>query len=188
MNLSETHLLLKAISFAADKHRFQTRKDSAGTPYINHPIEVALTLIQLGHEEDLDLLVAAILHDTIEDTETKPNEIQLHFGKQVLEIVLEVTDDKNLSKEERKRLQVAHASEKSLLARKLKLADKICNVNDIIHHPPGNWTTERKLSYLTWAEDVLKGLKGANPALEDRLAKLIAEGRIYFGSKEQRSQ
>jgi guanosine-3',5'-bis(diphosphate) 3'-pyrophosphohydrolase len=180
MNLTETHLLLRAISFAADKHRFQTRKDSAGTPYINHPIEVALTLMDVGHETEPDLLIAAILHDTIEDTQTQPNEIQLHFGKDVLEIVMEVTDDKNLPKEERKRLQVAHAADKSLMARKLKLADKICNVNDIINHPPDNWTTERKLKYLLWAEDVLRGLKGANIALEDKLEKLISEGRSYF--------
>jgi guanosine-3',5'-bis(diphosphate) 3'-pyrophosphohydrolase len=144
--------------------------------------------MEVGHEDDLNLLVAAILHDTIEDTETKPNEIQLHFGKEVLAIVLEVTDDKNLPKEERKRLQVVHAGEKSASARKLKLADKICNVNDIVHHPPGNWTTERKLNYLQWAEDVLQGLKGANIALEDRLAKLIADGRDFFKSAEQMSR
>jgi guanosine-3',5'-bis(diphosphate) 3'-pyrophosphohydrolase len=180
MNLPETEKLLRAISFAADKHRFQTRKDSAGTPYINHPIEVALTLIETGKEQDIALLMAAILHDTIEDTETKANEIQLHFGKDVMDIVLEVTDDKDLPKEERKRLQVSQASKKSTLARKLKLADKICNVNDIIHNPPTNWSPERKLQYLKWAEDVLQGLKGANPALEKRLESLIEEGRQIF--------
>jgi guanosine-3',5'-bis(diphosphate) 3'-pyrophosphohydrolase len=185
MNLTETHLLLRAISFAADKHRFQTRKDSAGTPYINHPIEVALTLMDVGHETEPELLMAAILHDTIEDTETKPNEIQLHFGEKVLNIVMEVTDDKDLPKEERKRLQVVKASQKSLMARKLKLADKICNVNDIIHRPPGNWTTARKLDYLSWAENVLDGLKGANIALEDRLTKLIAEGRESLRSSAE---
>lgn len=177
---SETKKLLKAMSFAAEKHRTQTRKDAAGTPYINHPINVALTLMEVGREYDPDLLVAAVLHDTIEDTETYPEEIQNEFGKSVLDIVLEVTDDKSLSKEERKRLQVTQASKKSNAARKLKLADKICNVNDIIHHPPGDWSTERRLKYLAWAEEVLQGLKGTNPQLEQRLNEVIQEGRMML--------
>lgn len=175
--------MLKALSFAADKHRFQKRKDSAGTPYINHPINVALTLADVGKETDLDLLTAAILHDTIEDTQTTPEEIEKNFGAVVRDIVLEVTDDKSLPKEERKRLQVVHASGKSEAARKLKLADKICNVHDIIFHPPGNWTVTRKLEYLRWAEQVLEGLKGTNPFLEDYLAGMIRKGREYFSSE-----
>ena len=183
MNTLESKILLKAIAFAADKHRFQKRKDSEGTPYINHPINVALTLTDLGGETNLDLLVAAILHDTIEDTQTTPEEILLQFGQTALNIVLEVTDDKNLPKEERKKLQVLNASKKSELARKLKLADKICNVSDIIHHPPDNWTLERKLQYLEWAEKVLDGLTGANLTLENKLKEQIALGRRIFGSQ-----
>jgi guanosine-3',5'-bis(diphosphate) 3'-pyrophosphohydrolase len=182
MNNSENLQLLKALSFAADKHRFQRRKDTEETPYINHPIRVALTLAQTGGETNLDLLVAAILHDTIEDTQTTAAELEEHFGTTVLNLVLEVTDDKNLSKEERKKFQVLHASHKSPLAKKLKLADKICNVYDILHHPPGNWSTERKLNYLTWAENVLAGLKGANSLLEDELTQLIRLGREQFSA------
>ena len=180
MKEQETYRLLKAISFAADKHRFQKRKDTAGTPYINHPIHVALTLSEIGMENNLELLEAAILHDTIEDTQTTPREIEELFGTRVRDIVLEVTDDKNLPKDERKRLQVIHAPSKSEFARKLKLADKICNVTDIIHHPPADWSMERKLAYLTWAEDVLAGLKNANPLLEDHLRNLIHQGRSVF--------
>jgi GTP diphosphokinase / guanosine-3',5'-bis(diphosphate) 3'-diphosphatase len=180
MDIQQTQLLMKALSFAADKHRFQRRKDVAGTPYINHPINVALTLMEIGEEHNTDLLVAAVLHDTIEDTETTASEIETHFGKDALAIVLEVTDDKSLSASERKRLQVVHASRKSLSARKLKLADKICNVSDIIHHPPGNWTVERKLLYLDWAAEVLYELKGSNLKLEAHLASLISEGRNLF--------
>jgi (p)ppGpp synthase/HD superfamily hydrolase len=176
-NLSQTPQLLKAIAFAAEKHRFQRRKDSAGTPYINHPIQVALTLVESGRETDTNLLLAAVLHDTIEDTETTAEEIEQIFGGEVLRIVLEVTDDKSLTKEERKRLQVLHASNKSMSARKLKLADKICNVHDIIHHPPGSWTIERKLEYLQWAEDVSEGLKGVNSLLEKKLSDIIQQGR-----------
>jgi GTP diphosphokinase / guanosine-3',5'-bis(diphosphate) 3'-diphosphatase len=177
MHIPENHRLLKAISFAADKHSFQRRKDLAGTPYINHPIKVALTLMEIGNEYDTDLLIAAILHDTIEDTATHPDEIIELFGVPVLKIVEEVTDNKDFSKEERKRLQITLASKKSLSARKLKLADKICNVSDIIHHPPGDWSVERKLNYLLWAEQVLEGLQGANDKLERHLADIIRKGR-----------
>jgi len=151
MTSNETNELLKAISFAADKHRFQRRKDTEKTPYINHPVNVALTLSEIGGVDELTLLVAAVLHDTIEDTDTAPEEIARLFGKDVLAIVLEVTDDKTLPKEERKKLQVLHAPHKSDPAKKLKLADKICNISDIISHPPGNWDTARKLDYLKWA-------------------------------------
>lgn len=181
MNNSENLQLLKALSFAADKHRFQRRKDTEETPYINHPIRVALTLAEIGGETNIELLTAAILHDTIEDTQTTPEEIESQFGSSVLALVLEVTDDKNLTKEERKKLQVMNAPHKSLLAKKLKLADKSCNVYDIIHHPPGNWSTERKLNYLTWAENVMEGLRGANTLLENHLKELIRDGRLRFG-------
>jgi (p)ppGpp synthase/HD superfamily hydrolase len=177
MNNTETKRLLKALSFAADKHRFQTRKDSAGTPYINHPIDVALTLVEVGDEHDIDLVIAAILHDTIEDTQTRAEEIESAFGENVLSIVLEVTDDKNLPKEERKRLQISQASGKTDNAKKLKLADKICNVHDIIHHPPGDWSEDRKLSYFDWAAAVGEGLKGVNSKLEMRLSQVVNAGR-----------
>jgi GTP diphosphokinase / guanosine-3',5'-bis(diphosphate) 3'-diphosphatase len=133
--------------------------------------------MEKGSEFEADLLTAAVLHDTIEDTETTAAEIASIFGNDVLKIVLEVTDDKLLPKEERKRLQIVHASKKSAAAQKLKLADKICNVYDIIHSPPGNWTVERRLAYLFWAEQVLEGLRGANEFLEKELQNLIVEGR-----------
>jgi guanosine-3',5'-bis(diphosphate) 3'-pyrophosphohydrolase len=177
MTNEQSFALMRAISFAADRHRFQTRKDNDATPYINHPIKVAFTLMNKGKEFDTNLLVAAVLHDTIEDTETTAEEIEAMFGSSVLKIVLEVTDDKLLPKEERKRLQITHAATKSLAAKKLKLADKICNVYDIIHSPPEKWTVERRLAYLFWAEQVLEGLKGANEYLEKELQDLILEGR-----------
>lgn len=185
MTKNGTLNLLRALSFAADKHRFQKRKDSAGTPYINHPIHVALTLAETGQVTDENLLIAAILHDTIEDTETKPEEIREQFGQAVLDLVLEVTDDKSLPKQERKRLQVLHASKKSEAARKLKMADKICNVTDIIHHPPGNWPVERKLEYLDWCEQVLAGIRGTHNPLEEKLSRIITEGRELFGAAEE---
>ncbi|MBS1979349.1 MAG: bifunctional (p)ppGpp synthetase/guanosine-3',5'-bis(diphosphate) 3'-pyrophosphohydrolase [Bacteroidetes bacterium] len=181
---NSTVRLLKAMAFAADKHRFQKRKDSAGTPYINHPIHVAQILAETGRVEDETLLIAAILHDTIEDTETRPEEIRELFGQDVLDIVMEVTDDKSLPKAERKKLQVTQSSKKSESARKLKIADKICNVTDIIHHPPGNWDTERRLEYLDWCEQVLHGIRGTHDQLEDQLIRIINEGRAIIGSEQ----
>jgi (p)ppGpp synthase/HD superfamily hydrolase len=184
MNLTLSHQLLKAVAFAADKHRFQTRKDSERTPYINHPIKVAMTLCEVGHESDTDLLIAAILHDTVEDTETTPEEIEREFGKFVRDIVMEVTDDKNLGNEERKRLQIVKAHLKSRPARKLKLADKICNVHDVIFHAPAGWSTERRLEYLRWAEQVLEGLVGVNHLLEKKLREGIVQGRQILTATE----
>jgi guanosine-3',5'-bis(diphosphate) 3'-pyrophosphohydrolase len=181
MEINSRLLLLKALSFAAEKHRFQKRKDADSTPYINHPINVALTLAEIGKEDDDNLIIAAVLHDTIEDTKTTPEEIENLFGKKVLDIVLEVTDNKNLPKEERKRLQVLNAPHKSIEAKKLKLADKICNITDIIYHPPGDWNKERKLEYLSWAEEVMQGLKGANVSLENHLTQMIEHARQQFG-------
>jgi GTP diphosphokinase / guanosine-3',5'-bis(diphosphate) 3'-diphosphatase len=176
----ETLLLLKAISFAADKHRFQKRKDSNGTPYINHPIDVALTLMQIGKEKNINLLIAAVLHDTIEDTKTTPKEIKEQFGKTVLDIVIEVTDDKGLPKAERKKLQITNAPHKSTEAKKLKLADKICNISDIIHNPPEDWSAKRKREYVNWVEEVMQGLKGSNAALEKYLTDLLLKGKDLF--------
>ena len=180
MKSQNTLLLIKALSFSADKHRNQRRKDADATPYINHPINVVLTLMEIGKENNINLLVAAALHDTIEDTETKPEEIEKLFGKKVLAIVSEATDDKKLSKTERKLLQVTNAPHKSSKAKKLKLADKICNITDILNSPPTDWSKERKLDYLSWAEKVAVGLKGANVKLEKHLAKLIEKGRSDF--------
>lgn len=177
MEKKETYQLLKAISFAADKHRLHKRKDADGSPYINHPIQVALTLMETGKEEDIILLMAAVLHDTVEDTETKPEELEAVFGKQVRDLVMEVTDDKSLPKQTRKELQVTNASHKSVDAKKLKLADKICNMTDIISNPPHDWSIDRKLEYFTWAEKVANGLQGVNPALEKLHAALVQKAK-----------
>lgn len=171
---------LKALAFAADKHKSQRRKGEEGIPYINHCIEVALLLNQVGKVEDEELLIAALLHDTIEDTNTKAEEIEQAFGERVRDIVLEVSDDKSLPKAVRKQLQIEKAAQKSPEARTLKLADKICNIRDIILHPPKNWPTERKLDYLAWAAKVIDQIRGAHPALEALFDEWLEKGKAYF--------
>jgi len=169
--------LLKAIEFAAEKHKKQKRKGKSGTPYINHPIQVAHLLASCGEGENTELLTAAILHDTIEDTTATREELLLIFGEQVTSIVLEVTDDKSLPLKERKRLQVVHTPHTSDEAKKLKIADKICNIKDIAFDPPMNWTLQRRLAYLDWAEAVVQGAKGVNATLEQYFFQALAEGR-----------
>lgn len=161
-----TNKLLAAIAFAAHKHRDQRRKDAAASPYINHPIALANVLANEGSIDDERVLIAAILHDTIEDTETTEQELLREFGQEIASIVMEVTDDKALPKAERKQLQIEHAASISRRAKLVKLADKICNLRDVAGSPPADWTLERCQEYFDWAKAVVDGLRGANPSLE----------------------
>ncbi len=158
--------LISAMAFAADRHRRQRRKDIEASPYINHPIALANLLVNEAFIEDERVLIAAILHDTLEDTETTETELIRLFGQEIATIVLEVTDDKTLPKGERKRLQIEHAATVSRRAKLVKLADKICNLRDIASSPPSDWSAERQREYFDWAKAVVDGLRGINPALE----------------------
>ncbi len=175
-------LLLDALRFAADKHRDQRRKDRQASPYINHPIEVASVLAMVGGVRDAATLAAAALHDTIEDTRTTADELETRFGREVRHLVEELTDDKRLPKEERKRLQIVHAAGASHRAKLIKLADKICNVRDVTHQPPAGWSDERRREYLDWTEQVVQGCRGASAALERLYDKVLTEGRAALAS------
>jgi len=179
-------IFLRALQYAARCHADQRRKGGAHAPYINHPIGVAVTLWQIGQVRDINTLVAALLHDTIEDTGARPEDIREQFGEDVLSLVLEVTDDKNLPKAERKRLQVANAPHKSPRARQIKLADKINNIFEIAHDPPADWSLERRREYLDWTKQVIDGLRGFNPALEDRYDAVLAEARQLLSKDEKK--
>lgn len=159
-------LLFEVLAFAAHKHRAQRRKDKEASPYINHPIALADVLANEGGVDDPVALSAAVLHDTIEDTETTYEELRERFGKETADVVMEVTDDKLLEKAERKQRQVVHAPHLSQRAKLVKLADKICNLRDIASNPPANWPLERKREYYDWAKRVIDGLRGAHPGLE----------------------
>jgi GTP diphosphokinase / guanosine-3',5'-bis(diphosphate) 3'-diphosphatase len=164
---SELALLLKALAFAAHKHRDQRRKDPEASPYINHPIALADVLVNEGGVTDFEVLCAALLHDTVEDTATTPEELAEAFGARVAAIVAEVTDDTRLPKAERKRLQVEHARTLSPQARLVKLADKICNLRDVAQRPPASWDLARRREYFDWAKRVVDGMRGVHPVLED---------------------
>lgn len=159
-------LLLKAIGFAAEKHRHQRRKDPEASPYINHPIDLANVLLHEGGVRDTTVLIAAILHDTLEDTETTPEELGALFGGEIRDIVREVTDNKTLKRRKRKELQIKHAPHLSRKARLVKLADKICNLRDVAANPPARWPLKRQIEYFDWAKAVIDGLRGTHARLE----------------------
>jgi GTP diphosphokinase / guanosine-3',5'-bis(diphosphate) 3'-diphosphatase len=169
--------ILTAVKLSAERHRDQRRKDAAATPYINHPVQVAELLWRVGGVRDVKMIIAGLLHDLLEDTETAPEEIRRLFGDEVWSLVLEVTDDKSLPKSERKRLQIKHAPHLSTGAKQIKLADKICNVVDITNSPPHNWSVGRKRDYLEWSERVVAGLGGCNQMLEDYFARVLRTAR-----------
>jgi len=167
-------LIVRALEFAAHKHREQKRKDVNASPYINHPIQLANVLVLEGRVSDPVVIAAALLHDTIEDTQTTWQELRGAFGDEIADIVLEVTDTKWIAKTARKRLQVAkarHASEKAQL---VKLADKICNVRDVAAHPPAGWSLERRREYFEWARSVVDRMRGVHPALEKKFDEAYA--------------
>jgi len=163
---SELPLIIKALDFAAKKHRDQRRMDAAATPYINHPIELAELLVNEGGIADINIIVAAILHDTVEDTDTTAQQLERIFGNDIKNIVIEVTDDKSLAKEERKHQQIEHAATCSQQAKLVKLADKICNLRDILESPPTEWSLARKQEYFDWSKRVVDQIRGTHADLE----------------------
>jgi guanosine-3',5'-bis(diphosphate) 3'-pyrophosphohydrolase len=175
--MSHSIQLLAALDFAADKHRNQRRKGRGDTPYVNHVIGVAHTLATVGGITDVVTLCAAVLHDTLEDTETTVQELDDRFGEAVRMVVEEVTDDKAIPKDERKQRQVEHAPHTSDRAKTLKLGDKICNVTDVIDDPAAGWSPERRTEYLDWSERVIAGCRGVNLALENHYDQLLQRGR-----------
>jgi guanosine-3',5'-bis(diphosphate) 3'-pyrophosphohydrolase len=174
-------MFMRALGFAADKHQNQRRKGRDQLPYVNHLIRVTGILWRVGEVRDMPTLLAALLHDTLEDTDTGVGELETLFGVQVLATVLEVTDDKTLPKATRKQLQIEHAPHLSTAARLIKLADKIDNVYDVSHNPPADWPHERMVAYLDWAEAVVAGLRGINAALETRFDAVLHEAREIVG-------
>jgi guanosine-3',5'-bis(diphosphate) 3'-pyrophosphohydrolase len=163
---SNLKLLLKALAFSAHKHKDQRRKDVEASPYINHPIALADVLCNEGHVTDVQVICGALLHDTVEDTATTPEELEREFGKVIRDIVMDVTDDKTRTKDERKRLQIEHAAHISDKSKLVKLADKICNLRDVANCPPAGWELERRQQYFDWAKDVVDQLRGVHPDLE----------------------
>lgn len=178
--ISDITLILEAAEFAAARHQKQKRKGKSRRPYIGHCIEVAATIATVAGLEDPNVLAAALLHDTVEDTRTTREEIREQFGSAVDDLVAEVTDDKRLKKQKRKQAQIDHAPHLSPGAKVIKLADKISNVREIAHDPPKQWSVKRREKYFDWANAVVVAMGDVDPELESRFAETLAEARAIL--------
>ncbi len=175
--------ILSAAKFAADKHAAQKRKGKAEEPYIGHLLEVAQLISHAFPEPDPNLIIAGLLHDTIEDVGVTKDELVEHFGSEVADLVSEVTDDKSLPKAERKRLQVENAPHKSVRAQAIKLADKISNLRAIMASPPTDWDFQRQREYFEWAKRVVDGLTAPNTVLKEEFERTYRRGSVAnFGA------
>ena len=172
--LQSAQAILRAAWFAADKHADQRRKGATAEPYVNHLLEVAHLVADALTEPDTNLVIAALLHDVVEDVGVTNREVAEIFGDDVAALVAEVTDDKSLPKAERKRLQVVNAPKKSKRAQTIKLADKISNLRAILKSPPGGWSAERCKEYFRWAKQVVDGLSAPNPKLKAEFDRTYA--------------
>lgn len=178
--------ILSTLHFAADRHRDQRRKGVEASPYINHLIEVAEVIARKGGVTDSLVLQAAVLHDTLEDTWTTHAELESAFGKEVADVVREVTDDRRLPGDERKRLEIRHAAQLSTAARLVKLGDKIANVRAVAYQPAAGWGPRQRHDYLDCAEQVIAGCRGCNAALEDHFDEVLAAARASIEAPEAR--
>jgi guanosine-3',5'-bis(diphosphate) 3'-pyrophosphohydrolase len=177
---NELKRIFEALHFAAEKHKDQRRKGPDASPYINHPIAVAYYLCSASEVIDTDVIVAAILHDTLEDTDATPQEIESLFGSGVLELVQEVTDDKNLPTELRRKLQVSTVEDRSEGAKLIRIADKISNVSDLLKAPPKAWDEQTKIDYLDWTERVIQKIRGTNNRLERMYNERLQKARKKY--------
>ncbi|MEJ1161122.1 HD domain-containing protein [Prosthecomicrobium sp. N25] len=168
-------LITRAVHFAAVHHKDQHRKGADHDPYMNHLAEVAAYVATADAAPDAEVIAAAYLHDTIEDTAVSHEDLVHGFGRRVADIVAEVTDDKSLPKDERKRLQIEHAPTLSREARLIKIADKTSNVRSLVHAPPEDWPHERLVDYVAWARQVVDRIRGTDARLEDTFDRIAAE-------------
>jgi (p)ppGpp synthase/HD superfamily hydrolase len=178
----EVLLVVRALEFVARRHSAQRRKGSAAEPYVNHLAEVARLLAEACAGGDPELVAAGLLHDTLEDTPTRPEELEREFGPGVLGLVREVTDDKRLPRQERKRLQVQTAVEKSARARMIKIADKVSNLRSLRSSPPLAWSRRRRLEYVRWAAQVVERCRGVSPELEQAFDRARREALAALGA------
>ena len=179
-SISDIAQILKAAEFAADKHRDQRRKGKSRRPYIGHCIEVASMVADIGRCDDANVIMAALLHDTVEDAGTTREEIREGFGEKVDKLVAEVTDDKSLKKKERKEGQVEHAPTLSDGAKLIKIADKISNVRELAYDPPRKWSVARKSRYYDWAERVVNAMGLVDPEMRLVFDKTLSQARTLL--------
>jgi GTP pyrophosphokinase len=175
---ADEDMLNRAYVYGLQKHGSQLR--ASGDPYFSHPVEVAGILAEM--RLDTSSIITGLLHDTLEDTDTTYEDLVQRFGREVAALVAEVTDDKSLRKEERKRLQIEKTPGKSRRAKLLKLADKTSNLRSLVQSPPKGWTEERMRDYVQWAEAVVSSCRGLNARLEAGFDAAHRDAKARFGA------
>jgi guanosine-3',5'-bis(diphosphate) 3'-pyrophosphohydrolase len=174
--------VFEALEFAAYKHRRQKRKGAIGIPYINHPIEVAGMLVRSMNEPSKELIIAALLHDTMEDTDVSNEEIEEKFGKQISDIVSEVTDNMSLPSEKRRKIQIEKAHSLSYEARCIKITDKTCNIHDMLYTKV-MWSRKRKINYIIWAKNIVEQIQGTHNDLESAFNNMLKESETLLKTR-----
>ena len=174
--------LSQAAAYAAHQHVAQRRKGDNAEPYVNHVLEVAAMLAEATDGSDAVLVMGGLLHDTLEDTDATHEDLAQRFGLEVAALVAEVTDDKSLPKDVRKRLQIEKTPSKSRRAKLLKIADKTSNLRSLMHSPPAGWTDERLRDYVVWAAEVVRSCRGLNAKLEAQFDAAYDTARRHFGA------
>jgi (p)ppGpp synthase/HD superfamily hydrolase len=175
--LTGLRLVSEAADFAARRHIGQQRKGRGSEPYVNHLAEVANLLSIAADGTDAELVAAGWLHDTIEDTATTREELAQKFGDHVAALVVEVTDDMTLPKQERRQRQIVDASRKSPGAKLIKIADKISNIRARILPQPKQEERDDLIDYVSWAERVVAGCRGVNAVLDRMFDETVTLAR-----------
>ncbi|MBM3198113.1 MAG: bifunctional (p)ppGpp synthetase/guanosine-3',5'-bis(diphosphate) 3'-pyrophosphohydrolase [Chlamydiae bacterium] len=174
LSAQEAKKVRQAAVFAAQKHKDQLKKNKEQTPYIVHPLGVAEQIMRIGGSYDADILIAALLHDSIENTDTTYEEIEQKFGSKVAGYVREVTEDQTLPLKVRKKLQIIHAFHQSQGATLIKLSDKLHNLHTLMVDPPAGWSQDKTDQYFQWAQAVIDNLPESNLPLKEAVHKEIA--------------
>ena len=158
-----------AVTFVFDRHGEQKRI-SANIPYVIHPIRVAFILRSVGFSESEheNLMIAALCHDLIEDTETTFEEISKQFGKSVALVVNELSKPDDKDKDE----WIESFDMMSNEAKIIKMADRIDNLMDI---PSSKWTRDKQVKYAQQGESIINYCGKANLKLSALLKRTIQE-------------
>ncbi len=175
LTTQDAEMILEGTAFAAEKHKAQVRSNPKKTPYIIHPIEVADFVIRIGKVYDRKIIIAALLHDLMDDTNTTYEEISSRFGNTVSEYVKEMTMKKNVSLKEQKKAQIIQAFRQTPNVAVIKLSDKLSNLGTLLHSPPTNWSKDRIDQYFQWAQSVIENLPDSNHLLKKAVKKVIAD-------------
>jgi|GEM_PF-1284900 len=165
--------VLQAMVDATAHHAGQYRK-AEHVPYIIHPLRVCRNLWDEAHVRAPDVIIAALLHDSVEDTSMTLEDLEAKYGKGVALIVNDVTNDPNLDSEANKQRQVDHAPYLSVGGKLVKLADRLDNLRDLYRNPPPSWSQEKVDGYYAWGEKLLEALRGVSPTLEQGIARVVA--------------